>query len=46
MKRLFDNVRSTLIWVIALPFFFVSCMLILVVSLFTRGPKFDSVIKF
>ncbi len=46
MKWIFDNVRSTLIWVIALPFFFVSCVLILVVSLFTRGPKFDTVIKF
>ena len=45
MRWLFDNIRSTLIWCIALPFFVVSCVLILVVSLFTRGPKFDSFIK-
>ncbi|MGD0781635.1 MAG: lysophospholipid acyltransferase family protein [Candidatus Aminicenantales bacterium] len=46
MKWLFDNVRSTLIWIIALPAFFISCVLIMAVSLFTRGPKFDAVIKF
>lgn len=46
MRWLFDNVRSTLIWIIALPAFLISCVLIMVVSLFTRGPKFDTVIKF
>jgi 1-acyl-sn-glycerol-3-phosphate acyltransferase len=45
MRWLFDNVRSTLIWLIALPFFFVCCILIMIVSLFTRGRAFDGTIK-
>jgi 1-acyl-sn-glycerol-3-phosphate acyltransferase len=45
MKRIFDNVRSTLIWCIALPGFLICCILIMLVALVYRGPKWESLIK-
>jgi 1-acyl-sn-glycerol-3-phosphate acyltransferase len=45
MKWLFDNVRSILLWIIALPVFFVCCLLIMAAALVCRGPKLEPIIK-
>jgi 1-acyl-sn-glycerol-3-phosphate acyltransferase len=45
MKRLFDSVRSTLLWIIAIPVFFVCCLLIMLAALIYRGPKLEPIIK-
>ena len=45
MRRLFDGLRSLLIWAVALPVFAACCLTILLVALVTRGPRLEPLIK-
>ena len=45
MKRVFESLRSLVIWVIALPVFVLGCLVILLVALFTRGRRLEGLIK-
>lgn len=45
MKRVFESLRSFVIWVIALPIFVLCCLVILLVALFTRGRRLEGLIK-
>jgi 1-acyl-sn-glycerol-3-phosphate acyltransferase len=45
MRRLFDGLRSLLIWAVALPVFAVCCLTILLVALVYRGPRLEPLIK-
>lgn len=45
MKRLFDSIRSLLIWTITLPVFTVFGLAILAVAVVHRGPGLDRVVK-
>jgi 1-acyl-sn-glycerol-3-phosphate acyltransferase len=45
MKRVFESLRSFVIWVIALPVFVLGCLVILLVSLFTHGRRLEGLIK-
>ncbi len=45
MRRLFDGLRSLLIWAVALPVFAACCLTILLVALVPRGPRLEPLIK-
>jgi len=45
MKRVFESLRSFVIWVIALPVFVLGCLVILLVALFYRGRRLEGLIK-
>ncbi|MHB8093517.1 MAG: lysophospholipid acyltransferase family protein [Candidatus Aminicenantales bacterium] len=45
MKRIFDHLRSALIWILVLPVFAVCCLLILGTALVYRGPGLDRLMK-
>jgi 1-acyl-sn-glycerol-3-phosphate acyltransferase len=45
MKRILINIRSLLIWAIALPIAVLCALAILIVSLFSRGPLLDGTVK-
>lgn len=45
MKRVFESLRSLVIWAIALPVFVLCCLVILLVALFTRGRRLEGLIK-
>ena len=45
MRRVFEGLRSLLIWAVALPVFAAVCLLILIVALVYRGPRLEPLIK-
>jgi 1-acyl-sn-glycerol-3-phosphate acyltransferase len=45
MKRVFEGLRSFIIWVIALPLFVLGCLVILLVALVYRGRRLEGLIK-
>ncbi len=45
MTRAFEILRSFFLWLIAFPVFVLSCLMILLVALFYRGPGLEAVIK-
>lgn len=45
MKRVFESLRSLVIWTIALPVFVLCCLVILLVAFFTRGRRLEGLIK-
>lgn len=45
MKRIFESVRSTLVWMIALPVLAVFCLLIVLLSLVHRGRGLDVLMR-
>ncbi len=45
MRRLFEGLRSLLIWAVALPVFAAVCLTILLVALVYRGPRLEPLIQ-
>ena len=45
MMRVFESLRSFVIWIIALPVFVLGCLVILLVALFYRGRRLEGLIK-
>ena len=45
MTRLFEGLRSLLIWIIAFPVFLVGCLIVLAASFLIRGRGFERLIK-
>jgi 1-acyl-sn-glycerol-3-phosphate acyltransferase len=45
MKRLFESVRSLLIWFVAFPVFLFCCLIVLAVTFLVRGPRLEHLIK-
>lgn len=45
MRRIFEGLRSLLIWAVALPVFSACCLVILLAALVTRGRRLEPVIK-
>jgi 1-acyl-sn-glycerol-3-phosphate acyltransferase len=45
MIRIFEHLRSLLIWIFGLPVFAVSCLAVWLASFFRRGPGFERLIK-
>jgi 1-acyl-sn-glycerol-3-phosphate acyltransferase len=46
MRKLFDRLRSVLIWIAALPVFLVLCFLVWLGSFLLRGRAFEALLKF
>jgi len=45
MMRVFESLRSFVIWIVALPVFVMGCLIILLVALFYRGRRLEGLIK-
>ena len=45
MMRVFESLRSFVIWIVALPIFVMGCLIILLVALFYRGRRLEGLIK-